>query len=605
VEANGNHQPLITFSILCSVKNPIAPQSHLPRICRELCGRLTMSAPFKVCLTAAGRPRKIIEIQEGDSLEDLYRIGGETFGEDCIDLKSGFPPRSLENSSSIKVRSALPNNDRVTVTLEDAKKRASKKDAPEKAAVELAASNQRGRPKRAAAQAATDSFADLIKAQDKIMKEQAPKRKRPATTAKSSPQKKPSNAAASRKMAKLPGRRLGDGAAVGPPQQQQPAAARRSSHRGPKLGDKEDVSFALMNALDSGGGGKVGQVLRGAMRNAITRQYDASRAVTRVSAVQAGKFTITESSNGSSLVIKFDKGMEGRGELEEIVDSIPREALEAVIKGIHASDSESLRAVTLSQLSPRVFWSLMKETSGHRSVESAMQELLSDLDWTFLRRRKQALSDKAKENMRQERVATGEEEANLELAAEAVQAVEQAMGELHQFDQVQRRKRSAEAAAVRQGDTWCLVIPADEDEDELTECTGGTEFVSNLIAMGIHNWRELANASAADIASKLDRVDEAAVEPWIDRAQEESVEEIIVELCDNRIDVVEILREEARSGTPKDLASWRSMPGMLFETASSLKGIGVCAEDVGMWCQRAYSLLQEYEWLDWYATPVE
>jgi hypothetical protein len=216
------------------------------------------------------------------------------------------------------------------------------------------------------------------------------------------------------------------------------------------------------------------------MRSAISRQYDASRAVTRVSAVLAGKYSIVEKSG--SLVIQFDKGLEGRGDWHETVDAIPREALEMVLTGIHASDPESLRAATLAQLSPRVFWSLLNETSPHgKSTDAALQELLPNLDWTFLRRRKQTLSEKAMENLRQA-TAGAEQEADFEAAAEAVQAVENAMEQLHQYDQSQRRSRAADAALARQTqhkvpDEWRLVTPTEEDEDELYECTGGNSDV--------------------------------------------------------------------------------------------------------------------------------
>jgi len=40
------------------------------------------------------------------------------------------------------------------------------------------------------------------------------------------------------------------------------------------------------------------------------------------------------------------------------------------------------------------------------------------------------------------------------------------------------------------------------------------------------------------------------VEKWIDHLQIESVDEIIVEICDNKIKAVEALREEAHTGTP-------------------------------------------------------
>ena len=302
----------------------------------------------------------------------------------------------------------------------------------------------------------------------------------------------------------------------------------------------------------------------------------------------------------------------------------------------------------LAQLSPRVFWSLLKETSASlqgtnhgdgsssssnigRSTDAALQELLPALDWTFLRRRKQTLSEKALENLRQEAAAGSssscqDDEHNhedLEAAAEAVYAVEHAMEQLHTYDETRRRNRAADAALARFGQqqqplhfgndnaAWRLETPSELDEDELKECTGGNaDYASKLVHMGIHNWRQLANAESTQIAQELQLVigedSSTVVEAWIDRAQEESVEEIIVEICNGRVDVVEVLRAEANTGTPKDLANWRSMPNMLFECASSsLTSLGVTVNDLTIWCQRAQNVMQDYEWLSWYATPVE
>lgn len=565
-------------------------------------------ALFKVCLTAAGEPRQIVEIEPDHSIQALYDLAGTTFGRECIDLKSGFPPKSLDKS--VPVRSVLLMNDRVTAVLAEMKSKPVSSNKIKTPCEELVQSSEpTGRKsQRAAAKLATESFKDVIQAHDKLLREQKnnSKRKRASASATTSPPPKVSSSSVSRKLAKLPGRRLGDGVEIGP------AQTRPSSRRtaGPKFQNTEDVSFALIHALESGGGGgKVGQVLRGAMRSAISRQYDVSRAVTRVSAVLAGKYSIVEKSG--SLVVKFDKGLEGRGDWHETVDAIPREALEKVLTGIHASDPESLRAATLAQLSPRVFWSLLHETSPHgRSTDAAMQELLPNLDWTFLRRRKQSLSEKAMENLRQA-TAADEQEADFEAAAEAVQAVENAMEQLHQYDQSQRRSRAAEAALARQKqhkvtDEWQLVTPTEEDEDELYECTGGNaELVSKLLRRGICNWRQLANVDSKELADNL-QVDEVVVDAWVDHAQQESIEEIIVEVCDNRVDVVETLTRHAHTGTPKDLANWRSMPDLLFQTAQSdLERLGVSADNVAAWCQRAHDLVQSYEWMSWYATPVE
>jgi hypothetical protein len=159
----------------------------------------------------------------------------------------------------------------------------------------------------------------------------------------------------------------------------------------------EDVSVALMGALNGnagGGGGKVGQVLRGAMRNAISNSYEASRAVVKVSSLASQNYTIVEEegkNGGTALKVEYSKGLEGRGTFTEVVDFIPRNALEAVVAAIYSCDQELLKATTLAQLSPRVFWSLFHIFPSTLSVQDALQSLLPDLDWTLLETRKRGL----------------------------------------------------------------------------------------------------------------------------------------------------------------------------------------------------------------------
>ena len=89
--------------------------------------------------------------------------------------------------------------------------------------------------------------------------------------------------------------------------------------------------------------------------------------------------------------------------------------------------------------------------------------------------------------------------------------------------------------------------------------------------------------------------------------------EIIVEICDQNLSAVEALISKARSGTPKDLAAWRRIPEVLHRTLGGQNSdLGAAdetrvpsVEKLQTWCYRSHQLLQEYEWLNWYATPVE
>jgi hypothetical protein len=136
----------------------------------------------------------------------------------------------------------------------------------------------------------------------------------------------------------------------------------------------------------------------------------------------------------------------------------------------------------------------------------------------------------------------------------------------------------------------------------------------------IPNWRILANANAAALAATL-LLPVDTVTAWMVRAQQESVEEIIVEVCQGNVDAVELLRIAARSGTPKDLAAWRWIVDTLHEELVNYQKQQQQQQQQGdeeqeetievpnagtlqLWCDRAQLALEQIEWLNWYATPI-
>jgi hypothetical protein len=266
------------------------------------------------------------------------------------------------------------------------------------------------------------------------------------------------------------------------------------------------------------------------------------------------------------------------------------------------------------------------------------------------------LSEKARENIRQEKIAKGvivdEDEyaaangAEYAKGAEAVEAVEKAMEEMADHDRANARERAARAALARFGgeptaastgneesttpgeDSWAFVTPVDEDEDELAECireglasaptpfepseSGIKKWVSVLTKVcSVHNWRELANiADGAAIAPSFggtDRPTEVDIDGWIELARTRSVEEIMLEIVDGNEEAYVALRDAARAGTPKDLYAWRAMADMLLEEVSGFDAADVkevTVSDVQRWCNRAGVAMQAAEWLIWYATPI-
>ena len=623
-----------------------------------------------------------------DSLEDLYRVAGEAFGNESTveSLKAGFPPQLLDSKDTTILAESkkVVNQERVHVVLQTAKKNgkvaksaAGKKgksgSKTEAAATTVLASSSPSsqparRPKRSAAQAASDSFNDVIREQDRIInaEKQSAKNKKAkrgtsfgsTSIARTKPAPKPKPV---KFTSQEPGRRLADGVVVAAPASKKRATKASSSPataRGQQPKQKyEDMSVALLGALNDKG--TMGRILRKGMSNAVQNTYETTRAATRLAALESRmpqksvQMERIQEGGKEKLRVRFEKGVQGKGLYEEIVDWIPEDVLRDVISGIYKTNQEGLRGHNLSFLSNRVLWALAFSHWEHErkrqeeqegvvwepfSLEEAYRKLLPGNDWSFLRRRKEKLSAKAMENIRQQEAEKRNEPAeDLEAEAEAIQEVENAMEGLHRFDRNQRAEQIANAAVARQQrqlmlqstqsqsseeQTWSLETPSDFDEDELLQCiaasTETTEVSNNsskLLANGlvewasVHNWRELANQNPAELYSCMhakDRnVDLVDVEKWVEHARLESIEEIIVEICDGNPAHVETLRDAARTGTPKDLAIWREMPDLLLEELGEAAGDSLSLDDLTRFCDRSHRALEQFEWLTWYATPVE
>jgi len=398
----------------------------------------------------------------------------------------GAKSRTIENDGSVSSTSTVPASDPAP--------------AP---AVE--------RPKRASAKAASESFKEVIKAQDKLVRDEKRKRskKSNATTTTTSntsnsshssvsaaqlhARKKAAEARAisanSQKMASLPGgRRLNDPAPSPQSPQQLPIRVGRttsSTSTTKKNRDKSifsginsetDISFALMSSIDTSSGsktnGKVSKVLRGAMRLTVEKSYEASRAVVRYSAIKSGKIEFIPSvvergananNEAGSFTVKYPKGVEGRGFYEDQeVHIITLEMLKAVLRAVHAdhdeesngldqtsSGREMLKPINMALLSPRVYWSLWFHFHNSvSSIEDALEALLPDLNWKFLHCRSRQLSEKAKDNLSQKKGADVKAEAIIDHKA-GVKAV-QAVEEAmaNMYDETVRTARERAADAA-------------------------------------------------------------------------------------------------------------------------------------------------------------
>jgi len=601
----------------------------------------------------------------------LYESASKEFGVPVESLKGGFPPRRIPSEDSTPLSIFVSNQERVQVEFALTSKKGPKKNNGDKnksCSQSKSVNNDKNnagsssgtrRSKRAASKAATESMPAIIKAQDEYLKNTAPSGKKRARSNQSSDAVSgvfPSGNTTQQRLNKIKpaklsasagaGRRLADGATVANPSEAGRQAAMRRRRREVGSGEKStDMSTALIGTLHDKG--QMGIILRKGMKNAVLSSYETTRSFSRLAVIQARSYQMTNFTGdgnssggvGGDLLKVIYQGSVDKSKMEETVDCIPRDVLQAVLEGIHASNKEALRPENLSRLSPRVLWSCVKCFPTLSSVPDMYRELLPDLDWSFLRRRAEQLSEKALENKRQ--AMDEEEDVDLERASNVIAAVEHAMEHLQDYHAEERKAKQAQAAEARlrrlqqqqqigknkeaNDASWVLTTPSEPDRDELRECIETsvpvigtttraiiTKWISQLMKEHkIHNWRELANVSEEKInmiVSKLE-VPEPNLRSWIDNAQNESVSEIMVEICDSNIKAVEILTEHARSGTPRDLAGWKFIPDLLVEQLRE-----ICSEQeygwmelgtISTWCDRAHCVLQDNEWLNWYATPVE
>jgi hypothetical protein len=665
--------------------------------------------PFQIRLRLKGNIPKVKSIQTSSSSQvvtiapqmsmgELLDLAHDIFGvpkgkKYHIDLYAGFPPKKIDLTDSASSKASLvtangilggnaisvaiiemqpsrqvdnSNNSNNGTNSHDVK--ASSRKRP--LGMELAGDNLETlvRPKRAAAKVASDSFQSIIRHQDKILKEErqqgktSPGKNQQSRGRKTSASATRAAAAHSRRMAALPGgRRLvddenSDHSTTTGISDHHPSAMGYSSPSTRKLASskslfkdiqsEDDVSFALISSLESGGSkgnGKVSKILRASMRKTVAKSYEASRAAVRHSSISSGKVVFFQTTDSKeehvnntmgTYTVQYPKNVEGRGFYQEQVHVITIEMLKAVVQAVYddhheeSSSREMLKPQNMALLSPRVFWSLWyhyHEKSS--SIEGALEMLLPNLDWSFLYHRSRQLSEKAKENLRQENEKIEPKHVqggNVAAGIRAVEEVENAMATMYDETVVDARQRMAEAALARLGkqsgtalDEWVLKTPMDIDEDELEECMLDSEnalgsdvlkrCIDVLISkLSINNWRVLANSSTTHVCKILQdenvNIREESVDRWISSAQTRSIEEIMLEIIDGNQDLYEILSVELSSSTPRDLSLWRDVPSMIIEEASSQ--VTVSEHDLQKYCNRARRALNSLRWLELYSTSI-
>ncbi|CAB1121007.1 unnamed protein product [Ectocarpus sp. CCAP 1310/34] len=281
---------------------------------------------------------------------------------------------------------------------------------------------------------------------------------------------------------------------------------KRPRGTGVQLKSEGDIAERLLTAVGGGGKGTADRFFRKAMKLAVDKQYDQSRADARVRAALGGWYTVEASAtqrrlgDGESVAlnISFSKGAGAKSQLTETVDRIPREQVSAVVRMI-ARDPESremLKPHNFAGCSPRMFWSLVQHWGG--DVPAALRLAAPDVDWGFVETRNRKPSEKAVAN------ATAEE-------AERREAEEERAERARAGRKRKRRKRrkegietdSSEEEREEEPQHAAESLPADEVSEEAR--------AASAAAAAADARRRAANAALARLTASQRRPAPAAV----------------------------------------------------------------------------------------------
>ena len=183
------------------------------------------------------------------------------------------------------------------------------------------------------------------------------------------------------------------------------SGGRRKQRAGvrPAPASEEESALALARAA-AGARDSLGRGLRRVYRRALEGQYEEVKAVSRVGAVRTG-YSVS-ALTPPRVRIEFLE-LDGRRRLTDEVDVHDEATLRAVLRVVLADPAgpglESLKPINLARASPRVFWSLA--IAFGNDLQAGLRRLLPEVgDWSFLNERKRTLSDKARQNLEQQRL---------------------------------------------------------------------------------------------------------------------------------------------------------------------------------------------------------
>ena len=359
-------------------------------------------------------------LNKSDTVHELRNKIIDTFklGEQAFDILHGFPPSALQLSGEVLLNSFLSNNDsiRVQLTTMSGVQCQGKKPLPKNKPPGKGVKRKVGGSCSISSSSPSSFGARIATLPSKNV---------------------PSSSSSRSFLVCSPASRAYSSSVSTEPRQKKSGRHYRVSARD-VAHSENDIAEHLLSAA-SGGAGMRNRILRSVFRNAVSHQYDSSKAVARVNAVFAGPtaYRIKEldtsrvlgTGDSRKIEVTFSKGAGYRGDHVDVVDLLSDELLRQVVRialeGGNGSSSggggggggdggggdgvaagrDVLKPVNLSRCSPRIFWSLV-----HRygpDLKTAIRSILVDLDGecTWLDERKKELSDKARRNLQQKQEA--------------------------------------------------------------------------------------------------------------------------------------------------------------------------------------------------------
>lgn len=406
---------------------------------------------------------------------------------------------------------------------------------------------------------------------------------------------------------------------------------RRKMNKSNEVTTENDISDHLISAV-SGGTGNRSKMLRKVFRNAVSLQYDSSKAVARLSSIHGGKYEITESSNSrvlnsgasTQLNITFHKGSTGgkNSVYHESVELLPDDLLHEVVKAALSEDNQNfegkevLKPMNLAKCSPRIFWSLIYRY-GNNIIET-IKNILKDIDdkCEWLIERKKELSEKAKLNLEQkmEKEAKANERKRKQLEKNNKKLANNDIVSDNEGDNIEKHKSEIDPYIMKLLNEVNLdkIIPEEWQEAVYNLLNGKNKSALNFITLSLESEKICENISEKHenkIQLSVDQLD-----CWVENTKDVILYIIWSLICGGGSNRLRKVLRKLRIRNLEEILIWKNAPEGLLEGLISLDTglkelrFNWCSEKIkekhfiniehiNWMCEQSEVLLKEFNWL--------